>query len=163
VEFTIPRQVQFAAKEFAAIDGIVDGDIRLTFAEVGEQVLDVAGAFVAAGLQPGERVAVWAPNMAEWVLGAMGALSAGAILVPLNTRYKGMEAADILQRSKATILLTSSGDWAAIRRSAVARCFGVDVATKSAHAIVPVGASPRSTIVVRRSGSSAPLAFSIVT
>ena len=109
MEFTIPRQVQFAAKEFAAIDGIVDGDIRLTFAEVGEQVLDVAGAFVAAGLQPGERVAVWAPNMAEWVLGAMGALSAGAILVPLNTRYKGMEAADILQRSKATILLTVSG------------------------------------------------------
>ena len=101
--------MQAAAKEFATIDGIVDGEIRLSFAEVGEQVLDAAGAFVGAGLQPGERVAVWAPNIAEWVIGAMGALTAGAVLVPLNTRYKGLEAADVLERSKATMLLTVNG------------------------------------------------------
>jgi acyl-CoA synthetase (AMP-forming)/AMP-acid ligase II len=41
-------------------------------------------------------VAIWAPNCAEWVVALLGLQSVGAVLVPLNTRYKGVEAADIL-------------------------------------------------------------------
>ncbi len=47
---------------------------------------------IAAGLRPGDRVAIWAPNTAHWVLAALGASYAGAALVPVNTRFTGPEA-----------------------------------------------------------------------
>jgi acyl-CoA synthetase (AMP-forming)/AMP-acid ligase II len=68
-----------------------------------------ARGFVAAGVAPADRVAVWAPNCAEWMLAALGALRAGAVLVPMNTRFKGGEAAYILRTSGATTLLTVRG------------------------------------------------------
>ena len=44
---------------------------------------------VANGVEPGDRVAIWAPNTLDWIVSALGAVSAGAVLVPLNTRFKG--------------------------------------------------------------------------
>ena len=52
---------------------------------------------------------IWAPNGAEWVVALVGLQSVGAVLVPLNTRYKGAEAADIVERSRARILVTVDG------------------------------------------------------
>ena len=81
-------------------------------------------AVVAHGIEPGDRVAVWAPNCAEWVVAALGAVGAGAVLVPLNTRYKGAEAAYILRASGARILFTVQGflgtDYPALLDEAVA-------------------------------------------
>ena len=68
-----------------------------------------ARGFVAAGVGVGDRVAVWAPNCAEWMLGALGLLRAGAVLVPLNTRFKGGEAAYIVRDAGATTLVTVRG------------------------------------------------------
>jgi acyl-CoA synthetase (AMP-forming)/AMP-acid ligase II len=90
-------------------DAIVDGDLRWTWTEVGDAVDAAARAFVAAGIVPGDRVAIWAPNCAEWVAALLGLQSIGAVLVPLNTRFKGVEAADILARSRARILVTVDG------------------------------------------------------
>src|SRR5690606_34839315 len=53
--------------------------------------------------------AIWAPNCWEWVVALFGLQSAGAVLVPLNTRYKGIEVAHILRRSRARILFTVEG------------------------------------------------------
>jgi acyl-CoA synthetase (AMP-forming)/AMP-acid ligase II len=64
---------------------------------------------MAAGIHPGDRVAMWAPNMAEWVVAALGLVGAGAALVPLNTRFKGPEAAYVLTRSRARALFTVRG------------------------------------------------------
>ena len=64
---------------------------------------------MAAGVGAGERVAVWAPNCAEWMLAALGALRTGAVLVPLNTRFKGAEAAFIVRNAGVTTLLTVRG------------------------------------------------------
>ena len=66
---------------------------------------------MAAGIEPGDRVAIWAPNLHEWILAAIGLQSAGAVLVPLNTRYKGGEAAYILNKSGARILCTVAGEF----------------------------------------------------
>ncbi len=55
----------------------------------------------------GDRVAIWAPNTTEWIVSALGAVSAGAVLVPLNTRFKGAEAAHILRRSRARLLFVT--------------------------------------------------------
>jgi acyl-CoA synthetase (AMP-forming)/AMP-acid ligase II len=106
---TIGRQVREAAQQFGATEALVDGERRLTFGELADQVLAAAAAFVARGLQTGERVAIWAPNVAEWVIAALGASSAGGVLVPLNTRFKGREAGDIIARSGASMLLCVNG------------------------------------------------------
>ena len=77
---------------------------------------------MAAGLEPGDRVGIWAPNIAEWVFAALGALGAGGVLVPLNTRFKGAEAAYVLGRSGARFLCTVNGflgtDYVAMLRDA---------------------------------------------
>jgi acyl-CoA synthetase (AMP-forming)/AMP-acid ligase II len=106
---TIPRMVRAAATRFGDTEGLVDGDLRLTFAELSERVDEAGRAFLAAGLEPGDRVAIWAPNIAEWVFGALGALAAGGVIVPLNTRFKGAEAAYVLGRSRARMLLCVNG------------------------------------------------------
>ena len=106
---TIARQLLASAALRGERPAIADGEVRLTYAELADEVRRAAGAFVASGLQPGERVAVWAPNSHRWVVGALAASMAGAVLVPLNTRYKGGEAVDILVRSKASFLLTVNG------------------------------------------------------
>ena len=58
------------------------------------------------GLSRGDNFAIWAPNCAEWIISALAGQALGAVLVTLNTRYKGAEAEEILKRSKCKILLT---------------------------------------------------------
>jgi len=106
---TIPNLVTQGSGLHAANEVLVDGDFRLTYAELPEAVDAYARGFVAAGVDPGGRVAIWAPNCAEWMLAALGALRAGAVLVPMNTRFKGGEAAYILRASGATTLVTVRG------------------------------------------------------
>ena len=85
---------------------VVDGATALTYAELAERSATFGAALVEVGVEPGDRVAVWAPNGAEWVVAVLGLLAAGATLVPVNTRFKGAEAADILARSRARALVT---------------------------------------------------------
>jgi HIP---CoA ligase len=106
---TIPNLVTQNSERHPANDVLIDGDFRLTYAELPQAVDAYARGFVAAGVEPGGRVAIWAPNCAEWMLSALGVLRAGAVLVPMNTRFKGGEAAYILRTSGATTLLTVRG------------------------------------------------------
>ncbi|HLX87854.1 MAG TPA: FadD3 family acyl-CoA ligase, partial [Acidimicrobiales bacterium] len=106
---TIPGLVAYAAAEFGDAEALVDGPTRLTFTQLADRSIEVTRAVMAAGIRPGDRVALWAPNMAEWVLAALGALGAGAVLVPLNTRFKGEEAAYVIRRAGARILFTVRG------------------------------------------------------
>jgi len=85
---------------------VVSGGERITYAELGERAHRFAAGLVAAGIGVGDRVAIWAPNSAEWVVSVLGLFRAGAVLVPVNTRFKGAEAADILGRSHARALVT---------------------------------------------------------
>jgi HIP---CoA ligase len=103
---TIPRMVEQAAERFPAGEALVDGDLRLTFSELAEAVDEAARALVAWGLEPGDRVAVWAPNMAEWVTAALGTYRAGGVVVTVNTRFKGGEAAHVIGTAGARVLMT---------------------------------------------------------
>ena len=105
---SVPAMVRTAAEQHADRDAVVDGDIRWTYAQLAEQVERAAAAVVTTGLNPGERAAIWAPNLPEWIVAALGILAAGGVVVPLNTRFKGEEAADILARSGARVLFTVS-------------------------------------------------------
>ncbi|MEU9305302.1 FadD3 family acyl-CoA ligase [Streptomyces sp. NPDC048269] len=104
---SIAGLVRAAAERYADREAVVDGRVRISYAQLGERVERAAAACVAAGVEPGDRVAVWAPNTLEWIVSALGAVSAGAVLVPLNTRFKGTEAAYVLQRSRARLLFVT--------------------------------------------------------
>ena len=106
---TIPALLRDAAVNHALDLAVIDGDVRLTFAELSSVVDVAARAFIGAGIQPGDRVAIWAPNIWEWPVALLGLQAAGGVLVPLNTRYKGAEALGILEASRARILVTVEG------------------------------------------------------
>jgi acyl-CoA synthetase (AMP-forming)/AMP-acid ligase II len=98
-----------AADRFGDAEAVVDGPLRLSFAEVVHRILCAAGAFKDLGIGKGERVAVWAPNSADWMIAAFGLLTAGGVLVPVNTRFRAEEAADIIGRSGAKAVLVQKG------------------------------------------------------
>jgi HIP---CoA ligase len=98
-----------AADRFGDAEAVVDGPIRLTFSELVERIRCAAGAFTHLGVGKGERVAIWAPNSAEWIVAAFGLLTAGGVLVPVNTRFKTEEAGDIIVRSDAKAVLVQKG------------------------------------------------------
>ena len=100
---TIPQVVRATAK-FGAREALVDGSRRWSFVEVVHEIESAARAFIAQGLEHGDRVAIWAPNSAEWIFAALGAQLVGGVLVPINTRFKGHEAAYVLERSGAKFL-----------------------------------------------------------
>ncbi len=104
---TLPGVLARAATHYGEAVAIEDGDLRLSFGALAAQVEAAAAGFVAAGVAPGDRVAIWGPNGAAWIIAALGAQSAGAAIVPLNTRLKGREAGYILRRSGARLLCHS--------------------------------------------------------
>jgi acyl-CoA synthetase (AMP-forming)/AMP-acid ligase II len=105
-EATIPDVVERAAARYPKGEALVDGDRRLTFPQLAAAVDEAARALVACGVEPGDRVALWAPNSGAWVVAALGAYRAGAVVVTVNTRFKGAEAAHVLRTAGARVLLT---------------------------------------------------------
>ena len=103
---TIPAALQRAVERFSAQEALVDGETRLTFTQLADEVDRAAGALVASGVQPGDRVAIWAPNIGEWPVLALAIHRVGGVVVPINTRFKGDEAAYILRTAGARRLFT---------------------------------------------------------
>src|SRR5918994_2550344 len=98
-----------AADRFGDAEAVVDGPLRLSFNEVVDRIRRAAGAFADLGVAKGDRVALWAPNSAEWIIAAFGLVTAGGVLVPVNTRFKTDEAADVIGRSGAKAVLVQQG------------------------------------------------------
>jgi hypothetical protein len=105
---TIPAAVARAAQEFGDAPALAEpGGPRFSYRELHERAATVARALIAEGVAPGDRVAIWSPNTHHWVLGALGALQAGATLVPVSTRFTGHEALDVISRSGARALIVA--------------------------------------------------------
>ena len=104
---TVPGLVRSAAERYADAEAVVEGRTRISYAELGARVERAAAACIAAGVEVGDRVGIWAPNSTDWIVSALGAVSAGAVLVPLNTRFKGSEAAYVLRSSGARLLFVT--------------------------------------------------------
>ena len=67
--------------------------MRWSYGEVDERVDALARGLVAAGLQAGDRVGIWSPSCAEWVLVQFATAKAGVILVTINPAYRATELA----------------------------------------------------------------------
>ena len=103
---TLPQLVAQSAQAYGDRVAITDGDVQLTYQQLDAARRQAARAFMAAGLAQGERIAIWAPNIYQWIIAAIGAQSVGVVLVPLNTRMKGAEAGYILRASQSRLLFT---------------------------------------------------------
>ncbi len=140
---TTPRLVLDQAAALGDHPAIIDGDVVLSYADLASRVEHAARAFIAAGLQPGDRASVWAPNMWEWAVVALGLHAAGGVLVPLNTRFKGAEAAWVLGKSRARLLFTVTDfldtDYVALLRAE-------EVPDTLEQIVVLRGAAPEGTV-----------------
>jgi HIP---CoA ligase len=127
VDLTIPGALAAAARTFGDGPALAEpGGPRISYHQLHQQATTVTRALIAEGVAPGDRVAVWAPNTHHWPLAAFGALSAGAVLVPVSTRFTGPEALDVITRSGASVLIVAdrflgTDRFAALRAAAAAQ------------------------------------------
>jgi len=150
-----------AADRFGDAEAVVDGSLRLTFIELVERIRCAAGAFDDLGVAKSDRVALWAPNSADWIVAAFGLLTAGGVLVPVNTRFKPDEAGDIITRSAAKAVLVRK-DFLGQDYTAPAGVPVIDLASdflssgspfereESAEPMSPTSSSPQARPGVRR-------------
>lgn len=101
---TIPGAARAAAQQWPDVPGLIVGERSWSFAELWADARASASAMLASGIGHGDRIGIWGPNTREWILAALGAQTVGATIVPMNTRFKGSEAAEILRRAKAKLL-----------------------------------------------------------
>ncbi len=142
---TVPAMVRDAARRFGDSEAVVDSERRVGFVELEAMVRRAARALCASGVERGDRVAVWAPNSLEWIVAALGVTSAGGVLVPVNTRFRGAEAAYVLERGGARALFTVRGfldtDYPALLADAGATLPALE------HTVLLSGAGDASTVV----------------
>ncbi|MGD0272811.1 MAG: AMP-binding protein [Gaiellaceae bacterium] len=98
--------------------------IRWTYAEMDEQVERCARALIAEEVQKGDRVGIWAPNVAEWVVVQFATARIGAILVNINPSYRAHELEFVLRQSGCSMLILAPGfrnaDYRALLKAAEA-------------------------------------------
>ncbi|MDT4894397.1 MAG: HIP---CoA ligase [Pseudonocardiales bacterium] len=124
--WTTPRALREAARADPDAEALVDGAVRLSWREFEARVRAHAAFHITRGVQPGDRVAVWSPNTWHWPVAALAAHYAGATLVPINTRFTGHEALDILQRTGATTLVVAGPFLGTDRLAALLAAAGPD-------------------------------------
>ena len=119
---TIPGAAQHAAACWPHEIALIVGSRRWTFAELWADARAVASAMLASGIGHADRIAIWAPNTREWILAALGSQAIGATIVPMNTRFKGGEASDILRRAQVKLIFAPADflgqDYAALVKGA---------------------------------------------
>ncbi|GGS46279.1 3-[(3aS,4S,7aS)-7a-methyl-1,5-dioxo-octahydro-1H-inden-4-yl]propanoyl:CoA ligase [Planobispora rosea] len=103
---TIPRMLRDQAKNHPSDIVVADREVRISLAELRTRAASVARGLMALGVAPGDRVAIWGLNDLHWVVAAFGVWDAGAVVVPLSSRYKGIEAAGLLRATGAVVLIT---------------------------------------------------------
>jgi acyl-CoA synthetase (AMP-forming)/AMP-acid ligase II len=102
---TIPAVLRAAAAAVPDREALVTPETRLTYAELLQRVRRGSAACVAHGIGHGDRVAIWGPNTADWAIAALSLTGIGAVVVPVNSRFKGEEARYLLDRTGACALV----------------------------------------------------------
>src|SRR5699024_8850134 len=110
--FSSARTVPSLLAEQAHLGGhpaVIEEGRKTSYSQLWDLVRQAARGFLAAGIQHGDRVAVWAPNSLEFIVAMLGAQTIGAPAVPLSTRFTGHEAAEVLRRSGTSLLAVTDG------------------------------------------------------
>ena len=106
------RTIGSLVDERLARDGrrqaLIFEDRRWTFAELARDVDAVARGLVALGIAPGDKVSLWMMNRPEWICTALAVMRIGAVLVPINTRFRTEDAAYVLGQSDSSTLVIAA-------------------------------------------------------
>ena len=107
---TIGNALQVTAETYPEQEALVvcHQDVRWTYQELNRRVDDFAAGLIALGFEPGDRVGVWAPNCAEWVLTQFATARAGLILVNINPAYRTHELEYVLNKVSCKGLITAN-------------------------------------------------------
>ena len=105
---TLPALLERRATESPDEYAIITTDRRISFAQLRSEVRRAAAALIDRGVAPGDRVAIWMPNSWHWVVAGLAVHYAGAVLVPVNTRFTATEAEDILARVSAPLVIAAT-------------------------------------------------------
>ncbi len=98
--------VDVAARRFGTKEALCFEGSRWGFGQLKEQVDRVAKSLIQIGIQPGEKVALWMPNRPEWIHALFAVAKIGAVLVPINTRFRTNDLDYVVRQSDATTLIT---------------------------------------------------------
>jgi len=102
---TLSQVLRDSTTKYPARNAILDpSGVSLTYSELNEQVDQLARGLLGLGVGKGEKVGLWMPNIPEWVTAYFAIARIGAVVVPMNTRYKTHEVEYILENSEATTL-----------------------------------------------------------
>jgi fatty-acyl-CoA synthase len=106
---TIGQELDHARGLHGELEALVSRHqgLQYTYAELHAEAERVARALMALGVRAGDRVGIWSPNRAEWVITQYGAAKAGAILVNVNPAYKTQELGFILDRAGVSVLVSA--------------------------------------------------------
>src|SRR5438067_115714 len=104
---TIGENLRCSAERFGSSEALVVShqNYRATYAELWNQTTRAARGLLARGVRRGDRVGIWSPNRAEWVILQYATARMGAILVNINPAYKTAELSYALQQSGTSLLL----------------------------------------------------------
>ena len=107
LDHSMPELIRRAAADYGDDLFLIDekGE-ALSFRQLEQRVEHAARALLSLGIEHGDRVAIWAPNSGAWIIAACAIEMIGAMLVPINTRFRGAEAGYILDKSGAKLLFT---------------------------------------------------------
>ncbi len=101
---TFGRQFDETAGKFPDREMMVFGDRRITFGKAREEVDRLAKGMMRLGIRKGDNIALWLPNLPEFLFAWIAASKIGAPVIPINTRYKSAEFEYILRNCDATAL-----------------------------------------------------------
>ncbi len=109
LEETIPQNLARIVAQHPDQDALVSVEqgIRLTYAQFAQEVNLLARALMGVGVGKGDRVGIWSPNYAEWVLVQYATASIGAILVTINPAYRSSELEYVLKQSDISVLVSA--------------------------------------------------------
>src|SRR6185369_14390559 len=97
------------AEQTPGAPAFLHGDRTISFAELHERSLRAAQGLADLGVGPGDRVALWLPNVPAYPILSFACARLGAIAVAVNTRFRAVEVADIVGRSGAKVLACAPG------------------------------------------------------
>lgn len=98
--------VDRAAHLFGPKEALYYEGTRCTFIQLKEDVDRAARALIQLGIQPGEKVALWMPNRPEWIHLLFAVAKIGAVLVPINTRFRTADLEYVVRQSDTSTLIT---------------------------------------------------------
>lgn len=98
--------LESTAKKFPEKEALVFGDVRVSYREYLENVTAIAKGLYAIGVRKGTHVALWMTNRVEWAFYRFAIYRLGAVLVPMQTRYRLEEAGYVLSQSDTEVLIT---------------------------------------------------------